>query len=396
MTEIAIIGSDIQEVVGSAIAFKILTGLPLWAGCLVTGLDTFTFLGLQQFGQRKLEAFFASLIFVMAVCFWMNYALDQPPSGDVAFGTFVPTAAEYTLVQAVGILGAVIMPHNIYLHSALVQSRKVDRTNERAVATANKYNAIESSIALAVSFVINLAVVGVFAHAFFDKSCAEQGLACVPLTTAGVDLDDDSANACMVGAGKGVCNAIGLSKAGDALKSSLGAGARIVWAVGVLAAGQASTMTGTLAGQYVMDGFLELKIPAWQRVLVTRCIALGPAIAVALGTGDSDVLDEWLNVLQSVQLPFALLPVLHFTSRQDLMGSHANSITTKLVCWALAVVVIITNFYLTGAQVIGGDKEPSYFYAISVILALLYLAFIAFLVKSDFLTFLAYAKTKIF
>ena len=185
MTETAIIGSDIQEVLGSAIALQLLFGLPLWAGCLITGLDTFTFLFIHAYGVRKLEAFFASLIFTMMVCFFVNFAWTQPvwggapwapDGGGILLGTLIPTVNDYAIIQAVGILGAVIMPHNIYLHSALVQSRNVNRKNPMAVEEACKYNTIESAVALLVSFFINAAVVTVFARGFFnDQECAEPG-----------------------------------------------------------------------------------------------------------------------------------------------------------------------------------------------------------------------------
>jgi natural resistance-associated macrophage protein 2 len=185
MTETAIIGSDIQEVLGSAIALKLLFGLPLWVGCLVTGLDTFTFLVIHAYGVRKLEAFFAALIFTMMICFFINFGLTGPVwlggpwednGGGILLGTLIPTVNDYAVIQCVGILGAVIMPHNIYLHSALVQSRNINRKNSQAVEEACKYNAIESSVALLISFFINAAVVTVFAAGFFaDSQCAEAG-----------------------------------------------------------------------------------------------------------------------------------------------------------------------------------------------------------------------------
>ena len=150
MTELAIIGSDVQEVVGSAIAFQILFGWPLYVGCLVTACDTFTFLGLHYFGMRKLEAFIVVLILTMTITFFVNMGAVAPPAGEIFHGWFVPEIPDYAVTQAVGTLGAVIMPHNIYLHSALVQSRKVDRNNKRKVAEANKYNTIDASTSLSL------------------------------------------------------------------------------------------------------------------------------------------------------------------------------------------------------------------------------------------------------
>eukprot|EP00947_MAST-08B_sp_MAST-8B-sp1_P001139 g1139.t1 len=437
MTEIAIIGSDIQEVVGSAIAFKILFGWELWIGTIVTGLDTFTFLILQYFGMRKLEALFVALVLTMTACFWINFGVEGPEwagvptsnsSGSILFGTAVPTVEDYALLQAVGLLGAVIMPHNIYLHSALVQSRKVDRGSDDAVGQACKYNAIDSSLSLLLSFFINVAVVAVFAKGFFNKAeCARPGwdlntfsydhgapdidqvgssnnnLGCLPVNMSQVHLATVAGNAttpfddldgchrlagqpgapfmhCETGTGlPGVCCEIGLGNAADALRGVMGEAAPLIWAVGLLAAGQASTMTGTFAGQFVMEGFMKWKLKPWMRVVFTRTIALGPAIAVALisatdrSAGDS--LDEWLNILQSVQLPFALLPVLHFTNSERVMGRFANRGCVKTLVCALAIRAITINAYLVASFVTDpANPTPTtwWFFMIVIILGLLY------------------------
>ena len=346
MTETAIIGSDIQEVLGSAIALKLLFGLPLFAGCLVTGLDTFTFLIIHAYGVRKLEAFFAALIFTMMICFFVNFAWTSPiwfgapwneDGGGILLGTLIPTVNDYAVIQAVGILGAVIMPHNIYLHSALVQSRNINRNNMVAVEEACKYNAIESAVALGVSFFINAAVVTVFARGFFaDGQCAEPGWndntwsggnGTAPYYGAGTNLGcytgtdaktgqfdachrlgtaDNYANAtwmsCTNSMGQsGVCCSIGLQNAGQALEGLLGGAGKIVWAIGLLAAGQASTMTGTFAGQYVMEGFLNWKVSPVVRVTITRSIALGPAIAVGLYMSNHSAAGDILNEVRQTK-----------------------------------------------------------------------------------------------
>jgi len=356
MTEIAIIGSDIQEVVGSAIAFKLLFGLPLWAGTLITGLDTFTFLGFHYFGIRKLEAFFCSLILVMCICFFINWGVAGTRTEDFLFGWVVPTLNDYAVLQAVATLGAVIMPHNIYLHSALVLSRKIDRSNPGKVREAIKYNAIESAVALLVSFFINAAIVVTFARGFFDRACSssfDTNYACVDSRS----LDSSSAapgssSSCASKfSGHGVCSEIGLGSAGSALEKFLGSSAKYIWGCGLLASGQASTMTGTYAGQFVMQGFLDIRVAAWLRTMITRCVALGPAILVALATAHdpnlSDQIGEWLNILQSVQLPFALLPVLILTSAPSVMGpSFSNKFASKLIGWGGALVVFGINVYL--------------------------------------------------
>ncbi|KAG6611975.1 Metal Ion (Mn2 -iron) Transporter (Nramp) Family [Phytophthora cinnamomi] len=386
MTEIAIVGSDIQEVLGSSIAFQVLFGFPLWIGCLITGFDTFTFLLLHRYGIRKLEAFFVSLIVIMLVCFCANLVRGGASSSDVARG-FVPRVESYAVTQAVGIVGAVIMPHNIFLHSALVQSRQVNRQNVRKVREANKYFAIESAIALFVSFLINLAVLAVFAKGFFSSDCSATfeadrlNTACVP----GAAADGDTFGVCqLANGGEGMCQAIGLSQAGVALSGMLGQYADVIWAIGLLAAGQSSTMTGTYAGQFVMEGFLNLRISPWKRVALTRCVSLVPAMTVAIlsqrNPGDSDTMDEMLNVLQSIQLPFALLPVLIFTSSPATMGDFVNSKATVVSGWLLGGLVCIINLYLVFTNL---ERLSLGSVGLSTLLGVccLYFGFLAFLMR---------------
>jgi len=366
LIELAIIGSDIQEVLGSALAFKVLFGWQLWVGCLVTGFDTFTFLCFQVFGVRKLEAFFAMLVATMVGCFLTTYIEANVPFGEVAKGWVVPEVPSYGIETAVGIVGAVIMPHNLFLHSALVLSRPMDRNCQARVTEACYYNAIESAIALLVSFVINLAVVSVFAKGFFDPTCAEQGLAM---------LD-------------GVCQPIGLEEAGHAMESFLGSSSKYVWAIGLLAAGQSATMTGTVAGQYVMEGFLDLRLPMWQRLAVTRSLALGPAVLVAINTQYpstfADQMDEWLNVLQSMVLPFAVLPLLKFTSDPRLMGAFANGPKRQVLLWTSGLGVVGINVYTAattdGIQALAASLGGALVLAVA---AALYLGLVLYLVGDD-------------
>ncbi|KAF2073836.1 hypothetical protein CYY_004863 [Polysphondylium violaceum] len=314
MTELAIIGSDIQEVIGTAIALNILSNghIPLWAGVLITAADTFTFLFLEKYGVRKLEFFFCSLIAVMVIAFGIEYGISKPDQVEVIKGIFIPRVSHSNLSQAVGILGAVVMPHNIYLHSALVQSRRIDRKSDFQIKIANKYFSIESAVALFISFIINLLVVSVFAKGFF-----------------------------------GSVDSIGLSTAADFLMDKYGKVAKYIWAIGLLAAGQCSTMTGTYSGQFVMEGFLKLTIAPWKRLLITRLTAIVPAIIVALvSTQHLDALDEWLNVLQSIQLPFAVLPVLYFTNDPEIMGKFKNHWANNIFVRFLSLVIITINVYL--------------------------------------------------
>ncbi len=388
MTELAIIGSDIQEVIGSAIAFKILFGLPLWIGVLITAADTFTFLLLHAFGVRKLEAFFAVLIATMAVCFFVEAGVVKPSGKDMLVGMLLPDVSDYAVVQAVSILGAVIMPHNIFLHSALVQSRAVDRSRPSKVREANFYFSIEAAIALAVSFCINLAVVSVFAKGFFNKECAEKGLALVQID------------------GQKICHTIGLEEAGEALSELLGGASSKVWAVGLLAAGQSSTMTGTFAGQYVMEGFVHIKIAAWKRVFITRMIALLPAVAVALIAKEDgsehvgDQLDEYLNILQSIQLPFALLPLLHFTSSRRIMGdSFVNSPRFQIFGWVVVTGITGINLYLVASQIfdvsVSGLPDTWWMYLIMSGILAAYVTLLSFVLKNDVQYAIAIVKRKV-
>ena len=202
----------------------------------------------------------------------------KPAVNDV-IGGFIPQVPKDSLNQLIGLIGAIIMPHNLFLHSALVLSREVDTNNRRQVQEANKYFTIEAAISLFVSFLINIAVVSTFAY---------------------YHLKDGSKD-------------IHLENAHESLRESFGNAAKIIWAIGLMAAGQSSTMTGTYAGQFVMQGFINLKVPTYIRVFVTRSIAIIPAITVAF-VADLDNFDGYLNILQAVQLPFALIPLLKFTA----------------------------------------------------------------------------------
>ncbi|KAK7093057.1 metal transporter nramp1 homolog [Littorina saxatilis] len=316
MTEIAIIGSDIQEVVGSAIAISLLSNhtIPLWAGVLITGVDTFTFLFLETAGLRKLEAFFGALITTMAITFMYMYIMVTPDQLLILKGLAFPWCEDCdreAIKQMVGIVGAVIMPHNIYLHSALVLSRDIDRRDKGAIKEANLYNAIESALALFVSFLVNLFVVAVFAAAFSDIKFAT------------------------------------LRLAGDWLYENYGLAMKIMWALGLLAAGQSSTMTGTYAGQFVMEGFLQIRWAKWKRVLLTRAISIVPTVIVAsVMTAELDTMTQWMNILQSVQLPFALLPIMQFTNSERIMGEFKNSGCMRFTVGVIVVLTMGVNLYL--------------------------------------------------
>jgi len=391
MMELAIVGSDIQEVLGSAIGLNILFGVPLWLGCLVTGLDTFTFLAVHHLGVRKLEALVTTLVFTMAVCFFINWGEAETNGADLLYGLVVPTMKPYMLTQAVGTIGAVVMPHNLYLHSGLVKSRTVDRKSPSRVHEAIRYNLIESALALAVSFFINVAVVATFADFFYSDTCAPKSMACVP---AGAVDDDDFDRTCSSGFASGtagVCAEIGLAVAAPALRHAMGGFGRVMWGVGLLAAGQASTMTATFAGQMVMQGFLDLNLAPWVRVAVTRAAALGPAVVVALSTAHNAPLqnriNEWLNILQSLQLPFAMVPLLYITSRSDIMGRFKNGGRMSLFAYAVAVLILVINVALVVQFVLDKDTPIPHgpgAYAVALGYGVLYFWFISWCVPDLF------------
>ena len=357
MMEIAIIGSDIQEVVGSAIAFHLLFGWPLWVGCILTGLDSFTFLLVYHCGVRYFEGLIAVLIALIASCFFWNFSMVSVSTPVILQGLLVPTLPKSSAMTAVGTLGAVIMPHNLYLHSGLMKTRanELNRLDEAATVDAITYSFMESALALLVSFFINLAVVGTFAGFFYSTQCSHESLACVPVSDdVGSSATDDLTHCTNSALGESVdavCTEIGLDEAGDALEVALGRLGVIVWAIGLLAAGQASTMSTTIAGQIVMDGFLDLRLSPWQRATVTRLAALGPSITIAVCTSDDaslrNTINEWLNILQSIQLPFAIIPALTFTASAKLMGDRFyNRSWLLLLSCVLTVVVLACNVFL--------------------------------------------------
>lgn len=356
MTEIAIIGGDVQQVIGSAIAFRILSNgrVPLWGGVLITGVQGFLFLFLENFGVRKLEFLFCVFIGIMALSFAWMFGKTNPDVEAVASGLIFPTVPRTAVDKAVGIVGAVIMPHNIFLHSALVQSRDIDTSKKSRVREALRYYNIESSIALFISFLINLCIMAIFAKAFYGKE--EAGI-------------------------------IGLANAGEYLQQEYGGGffpILYIWAIGLLAAGQSSTMTGTYTGQFVMSGFLNLRVEKWVRTVVTRGVAIFPTVIVALifnsAENQLDNLSEWLNVLQSIQLPFALLPLLCLVSNQRIMGIFVIDKVTKVMAWSIAVLVMAINMYLLLVTVLSRIVDSAPVIIILLVIILLYVSFVTYLV----------------
>ena len=350
LVEVAIIGSDMQEVIGTAIAIYLLSNkaVPLWAGVLITIADTFTFLGLDKYGLRKLEFFFCTLITIMALSFGYEYVIVAPPQGKVLEGMFVPWCVgcgKSELLQAVGLIGSIIMPHNLYLHSALVKSRDIDRTKKKEVREANFYFFIESAIALFVSYLINMFVVSVFAVGLYQKTNAEVNATCAATDVnhpGTFPLNNETVNA-------------DIYNGGVYLGCQFGPIALYIWAIGVLAAGQSSTMTGTYSGQFVMEGFLNLTLKRWQRVLLTRTVAVVPTFLVAFYQSIDNLssFNDLLNCLMSLMLPFALIPTVTFSSSKKLMGDFANGTFSKVFSIVVSTLVISVNIYFVFQYVDG-------------------------------------------
>ncbi|XP_012301773.1 natural resistance-associated macrophage protein 1 isoform X3 [Aotus nancymaae] len=375
--ELAIVGSDMQEVIGTAIAFNLLSAgrIPLWGGVLITIVDTFFFLFLDNYGLRKLEAFFGLLITIMALTFGYEYVVARPAQGALLRGLFLPLCpgcGHPELLQAVGIVGAIIMPHNIYLHSALVKSREIDRARRVDVREANMYFLIEATAALSVSFIINLFVMAVFGQAFYQQTnqaafniCANSSLhdyaKIFPMNNATVAVD--------------------IYQGGVILGCLFGPAALYIWAIGLLAAGQSSTMTGTYAGQFVMEGFLKLRWSRFARVLLTRSCAILPTVLVAVFRDLRDLsgLNDLLNVLQSL---------LEFAN-----GPLSKAITASIMALVCAINLYFVISYLPSLP------HPAYF-GLAALLATAYLGLTTYLVWTCCLahgtTFLAHSSHRHF
>ncbi|KFP84566.1 Natural resistance-associated macrophage protein 1, partial [Acanthisitta chloris] len=376
MIEIAIVGSDMQEVIGTAIAFSLLSAgrIPLWAGVLITIVDTLFFLFLDKYGLRKLEAFFGLLITIMALTFGYEYMMVRPGQAEVLKGIFLPYCmgcGREELLQAVGIVGAIIMPHNIFLHSSLVKTREIDRTKKEAVQEANMYFLIESCLALFISFLINLFVMAVFGEAFYHQQNEDIHNKCVNSSMSHYADIFPTNNETV---------SVDIYQGGVILGCYFGAVALYIWAIGILAAGQSSTMTGTYAGQFVMEGFLQLRWSRFARVLFTRSFAILPTLFVAAFKDVSHLtgMNDLLNVLQSILLPFAVLPVLTFTSLSPLMQDFTNSLPGKVLMTLITGLVCAINIYFV-VDFLPTLRGLEYYIPVALLLAA-YVAFVAYLV----------------
>jgi manganese transport protein len=312
LAEVAIAATDLAEVLGMAIGIQLLTGLPLIWGVSITVFDTFLLLFLQRLGIRKMEAFIIALVAIVAISFFIEIVLVKPDLAEVATG-FIPSFPnEVALYIAIGIIGATVMPHNLYLHSALVQTRKIQKTNE-GIKQALKWSFIDSAIALNIAFLVNASILILAATAFFK--------------TGRTDVAE-------------------IKQAHQLLAPLLGSEiAPILFAIALIAAGQSSTVTGTLAGQIVMEGYLRLRINPWMRRLLTRLLAIIPAIIVIaiFGEGRVDALLVLSQVILSMQLGFAVIPLIHFVSDKKTMGIYTIKTGTKIFAWLIATVLVYLN-----------------------------------------------------
>lgn len=359
LAEIAIAACDLAEVLGMAIGINLLFGIPLIEAVMITVLDTFLLLFLINKGIRKMEAFIIALVLIIGISFVFEMFFAQPEMGKVVYGLIPSIPNSAALYIAIGIIGATVMPHNLYLHSSLVQTRKFDRS-AAGIKQALKYNLIDSTIALNLAFFVNAAIL-ILAAATFYKN--------------------------------GMFNVAEIQDAHQFMAPILGTKwAPILFAVALIAAGQSSTITGTLAGQIVMEGYLNLRIQPWVRRIITRLIAIVPAVIVITVFGES-VTGKLLilsQVILSLQLGFAIIPLIHFVSDKTKMrGFHINK-TTQILSWTIATIIVSLNVKLVYDEIIGWletSESPTILWltvvplAIGFLILLLYIVFKPFFIK---------------
>jgi manganese transport protein len=318
LAEIAIAATDLAEVIGSAIALNLLFNIPLPVGIVITALDVLIILFLQNKGFRYIEILVACLTFTIFICFGYELAVSNPDIKSIVSG-LVPSSEIITnpqmLLIAIGILGATVMPHNLYLHSSIVQTRDIENT-EKGKRHAIKYATIDSTISLLLAFFVNAAILILAAATFHGTQYSDVA-----------DIHE---------AYKLLDPVLGVKFAG------------LFFAIALLASGQNATLTGTLSGQIVMEGFLQIKLKPWLRRLITRLVAIVPALIVALvygnkGTGQLLVFSQ---VLLSIQLSFAVVPLVLFTGSRSKMGKFANKPWLNILAWIIASIIIVLNLYM--------------------------------------------------
>ena len=328
--EVAIAACDLAEVLGSAVALNLLFHIPLLWAVIITALDVLLLLALQGFGMRAIEAIVVLLVATISVCYFIElFVLPQTRPGFLEMGRSLifPHFGQFGMMYvAIGIIGATVMPHNLYLHSALVQSRKLQK-DEPSVRSAIRFNTIDSTVALSTAFFVNAAILVLAATVFFGRaSVAVPGGQVVRFTA-----DSDWIRIAFL-----------------TLAPLLGtAVASTLFAVALLASGQSSTITGTLAGQVVMEGFMRFRIRPWVRRLITRLVAIVPAVLIIGVRGSSSVTDllTLSQVVLALQLPFAMFPLLQFTSSGKRMGRWKNGTFLLIAGWTSAIVITAMDIY---------------------------------------------------
>jgi manganese transport protein len=327
--ELAIAACDLAEVLGSAVALNLLFHIPLPWAVVITALDVLVLLALQGFGMRMIEAVIVVLIATIAVCYFIEiFILPQtaPSFLEMARAMLSPGFRDAEMkVGAIGIVGATVMPHNLYLHSALVQSRKL-QSDETSIRKAIRFNTIDSVVALSLAFFVNAAILVLAAMVFFGRDKAQL----IAIAGPGVDPDDWIRIAYMT------------------LAPLLGIGAAsVLFAVALLASGQSSTITGTLAGQVVMEGFMHWRIRPWLRRLITRSLAITPAVLVVTLRPDTKITDllNLSQVVLAMQLPLAMFPLMHFTSCRKYMGKHRIGWFLFTAGWLSCLLITALDIY---------------------------------------------------
>ncbi|OCB75396.1 Nramp family divalent metal transporter [Flavobacterium crassostreae] len=358
LAEVAIAACDLAEVLGMAIGINLLFGIPLIEGVLITVLDTFLLLFLINKGIRKMEAFIIALVMVIGVSFVFEMIFAQPEMDKVLLGLIPSMPNETALYIAIGIIGATVMPHNLYLHSSLVQTRKFDRTTA-GIKQALKYNFIDSTIALNLAFFVNAAILILAAATFYKV---------------------------------GMHQVAEIQDAHKFLQPLLGTKwAPILFAVALIAAGQSSTITGTLAGQIIMEGYLNLRIQPWVRRIITRLIAIVPAVIVItiFGEGVTGKLLIFSQVILSLQLGFAIIPLIHFVSDKSKMKGFHIGKWTQIASWIVATIIVILNGKLVVDEINGWletSENPILLWLTVVPLALGFLVLLLYIVIKPFIT----------
>ena len=330
LSELAIGACDLAEVLGSAVALNLLFHIPLFWAVIITGLDVLLLLALQGYGMRTIEAVVVVLIATISVCYFIEIFVlpeTQPSFREMGHALLSPHFHQAGMLYvAIGIIGATVMPHNLYLHSALVQSRNFQK-DALSIRRAIRFNTLDSVVALSIAFCVNAAILVLAATVFFGKAS---------ITLSGGKLIQFTPNSDWIR----VAYLTLAPLLGTTLASTL-------FAVALLAAGQSSTITGTLAGQVVMEGFMHWRIRPWVRRLITRTLAILPAVIVIGLHGDSSITDllTLSQVVLALQLPFAMFPLLHFTSSRNRMGEWRNGWFLLLAGWASAILITCLDIY---------------------------------------------------